>query len=101
MQDVKTYAAWGYVKLDWCGADYSATGAANIAQTWKNAIAASGRPMILSLNAGVNQAIASWASTRVSLWRIGDDICDTWFHKKNDPGPDNVNASHCNATDRV
>ncbi len=96
-QDVNTYASWGvdYIKLDWCGADYSASGAANIAQTWKSAIAASGRPMILSINAGAGTGVAPWASTRVNLWRVGDDICDTWFNKT---GTRNLGFAHCTST---
>jgi alpha-galactosidase len=93
-QDVSTYASWGvdYIKLDWCGADYSSTGAAAIAQTWKSAIAASGRPMVLSINAGASTSVAPWASTRVNLWRVGDDICDTWLNKT---GANSPGTSHC------
>ncbi len=96
-QDVNTYASWGadYIKLDWCGADYSASGAAAIAQTWKSAIAASGRPMVLSINAGASTSVAPWASTRVNLWRVGDDICDTWFNKT---GARNAGYTHCTDT---
>ncbi|MES1166121.1 MAG: glycoside hydrolase family 27 protein [Verrucomicrobiota bacterium] len=96
-QDVNTYASWGadYIKLDWCGADYSASGAAAIAQTWKNAIAASGRPMVLSINAGASTSVAAWASTHVNLWRVGDDICDTWFNKT---GSRNAGYTHCTDT---
>lgn len=93
-QDVTTYASWGvdYIKLDWCGADYSAIGAAAIAQKWKDAIAASGRPMVLSINAGANTSVAPWASTRTNLWRVGDDICDTWLNKT---GANSAGTSHC------
>jgi alpha-galactosidase len=96
-QDVNTYASWGvdYIKLDWCGADYSSSGAAAIAQTWKSAIAASGRPMVLSINAGASTSVAPWASSRVAMWRVGDDICDTWFNKT---GPRNPGYSHCAST---
>jgi alpha-galactosidase len=96
-QDVNTYASWGvdYIKLDWCGADYSATGAANIAQTWKSAIAAAGRPMVLSINAGASTAVGSWAEARVNLWRVGDDICDTWLNKT---GARNPGYAHCTST---
>jgi alpha-galactosidase len=94
MQDVSTYASWDvdYIKLDWCGADYSASGAASITQTWQDAIAASGRPMVLSINAGASAFVAPWASEHVNLWRVGDDICDTWFNKT---GARNPGYAHC------
>ena len=48
--DARTFAHWGvdYVKLDWCGSDYSPSGAAAIARTWRAALSATGRPMILA-----------------------------------------------------
>jgi alpha-galactosidase len=96
-QDVNTFASWGvdYIKLDWCGADYSTSGASAIAQKWKDAIAASGRPMVLSINAGASTSVAPWASTRVNMWRVGDDDCDTWFNKT---GARNAGYTHCTDT---
>ena len=42
--DARTFASWGvdYVKLDWCGSDYSPAGAAAIARTWRAALNATG-----------------------------------------------------------
>jgi alpha-galactosidase len=96
-EDVNSFASWGveYIKLDWCGADYSANGAANLAQKWQAAIAATGRPMVLSINAGASQTVASWAQSRVNLWRVGDDICDTWLNKT---GARNSGYAHCTST---
>ncbi|MBL7513167.1 cellulase family glycosylhydrolase [Frankia nepalensis] len=92
-QDVQAFANWGvdYIKLDWCGADYSPDGAAAIARKWKEAIAASGRPMVLSINAGGTLHVPPWASEIVNLWRTGDDICSSWYNQTRDPDP----ASSC------
>jgi alpha-galactosidase len=80
-QDVDTFAAWGvdFLKLDWCGSDYSEKGARAIAQQWHDAIGAAGRPMVLSINAGL--AAGPWASRIATMWRSGDDICASWFNK--------------------
>lgn len=83
-QDVATFASWGvdFLKLDWCGeADYSPQGAAEIVQQWQDAIKASGRPMVLSINAGA-QGVGDWAKNYSPvMWRTGDDICSSWFNK--------------------
>jgi alpha-galactosidase len=86
-RDVRTFAAWGvdYIKLDWCGADYSPDGARQIAERWRAAIAASGRPMILSINAGGDLSVPTWASRTTTMWRTGDDICASWFNKTREP----------------
>jgi alpha-galactosidase len=82
-QDVTTFASWGvdYIKLDWCGADYSPAGAASIARQWRDAIAATSRPMVLSINAGGSPSVALWAKDVATSWRTGDDICASWFNK--------------------
>ncbi|ONH28995.1 hypothetical protein BL253_18090 [Pseudofrankia asymbiotica] len=92
-QDVRSFAAWGvdYIKLDWCGADYSPDGAAAIARKWADAIARSGRPMVLSINAGGTLYVPPWASRIVNLWRTGDDICASWYNQTRSPDP----ASDC------
>src|SRR5262249_155108 len=61
-QDVDTFASWGvdFIKLDWCGADYSPSGAAAITRQWTSAIAATDRPMVLSINASANSTVPSW-----------------------------------------
>jgi alpha-galactosidase len=82
-QDVDSFASWGvdFVKLDWCGADYSSSGAAAIATEWRDAIARTGRPMVLSINAGGGAEVGGWAKDRVHMWRSGDDICASWYNK--------------------
>ena len=81
--DARTFASWGvdYVKLDWCGSDYSPAGAAAIARTWRAALNATGRPMILSINAGGAPSVGPWAHLIVNSWRVGGDICGSWYNQ--------------------
>jgi alpha-galactosidase len=82
-QDVDGFASWGvdFVKLDWCGADLSPTGAAAITTEWRDAIARTGRPMVLSINAGAGAEVGGWARRLAQMWRSGDDICASWYNK--------------------
>jgi mannan endo-1,4-beta-mannosidase len=88
-QDVSTFASWGvdYIKLDWCGADYSPGGASSIARQWREAIAATSRPMVLSINAGADSSVPLWAKDVATTWRTGDDICASWFNKTRPHNP--------------
>jgi alpha-galactosidase len=85
--DARTFARWGvdYVKLDWCGADYSQAGAAAIARTWRSALSATGRPMILSINAGGSPSVGPWARQTAGSWRVGGDICGSWYNLTRPP----------------
>jgi alpha-galactosidase len=85
---VRTFAAWGvdYIKLDWCNADYGSAAATAITRQWRAAIVASGRPMILSINAGGSPTVASWAHTVANSWRIGGDVCGSWYNQSR-PAP--------------
>jgi alpha-galactosidase len=85
--DARTFAQWGvdYVKLDWCGADYSPAGAAAIARTWRSALSVTGRPMILSINAGGNPSVGQWAHLIANSWRVGGDICGSWYNLTRPP----------------
>lgn len=87
--DARTFASWGvdYVKLDWCDSDYSPAGAAAIARQWRAALDATHRPMILSINAGGSPAVGQWAHTVVSSWRVGGDICGSWYNQTQPPAP--------------
>ena len=80
--DARTFARWGvdYVKLDWCGADYSSAGAAAIARTWRSALSATGRPVLLGINAGGAPAVGQWARSVANSWRVGGDICGSWYN---------------------
>jgi len=85
--DARTFARWGvdYVKLDWCGADYSPAGAAAIARTWRAALSATRRPMLLSINAGGAPSVGQWARSVASSWRVGGDICGSWYNMTRPP----------------
>jgi alpha-galactosidase len=85
--DVRTFASWGvdYVKLDWCGADYSSSGAAAIARTWRAALDATRRPIILSINAGGSPSVGQWAHVTADSWRVGGDICGSWYNQSRPP----------------
>ena len=87
--DARTFASWGvdYVKLDWCNADYAPAAAAAIARRWRAALDATHRRMILSINAGGAPTVAPWAHTVVSSWRIGGDICGSWYNQTRPPAP--------------
>jgi alpha-galactosidase len=87
--DARTFAGWGvdYVKLDWCGADYSPAGAAAIATSWRLAMTHTKRPMILSINAGGDVSVGRWAHLIVNSWRVGSDICGSWYNQTRPPLP--------------
>lgn len=82
-QDARTFAAWGvdYVKLDWCGADYSPSGATALARSWRAALNATRRTMILAINAGGSPSVGAWASVIAGSWRVGGDICGSWYNQ--------------------
>jgi alpha-galactosidase len=87
--DARTFARWGvdYVKLDWCNADYAPAAAAALARQWRAALTATHRPVILSINAGGAPTVAPWAHTVVSSWRVGGDICGSWYNQSRPPSP--------------
>ncbi len=77
-QDARTYAAWGvdYLKYDWC---YHGTQNAPASyELMRDALRASGRPIVFSLcEWGSNQPWI-WAGTVGQLWRTTGDISDDW-----------------------
>jgi alpha-galactosidase len=85
--DARTFASWGadYVKLDWCGADYSPAGAAAIAGAWRAALNAARRPIILAINAGGSPSVGTWAHAIANSWRVGGDVCGSWYNQTRQP----------------
>jgi alpha-galactosidase len=77
-QDARTYAAWGvdYVKEDWC----NARGLTAPAQYRKfhDALAQTGRPIVLSICEWGSNRPWDWAPGTGHLWRTTGDINDTW-----------------------
>lgn len=92
--DARAFASWGvdYVKLDWCGSDYSPADAAAIARTWRAAMNATQRTIILSINAGGSPSVGPWAHQIVNSWRVGGDICGSWYNLTQPPAR---TARHC------
>ena len=78
-RDAKTFAGWGvdYVKADRCNADGLVL--SDVYGRWRDAIAASGRPMVLSAsdNGGRDEPWA-WGPVTATLWRTTRDIHDNW-----------------------
>ena len=80
-QDARTYASWGvdYLKYDWCN-----TGTRNAEEaytTMRDALAASGRPIVFSICEWGKSKPWLWAGPIGNLWRTTDDIQDRWAGK--------------------
>jgi alpha-galactosidase len=87
-QDARTYASWGvdYVKVDWCNT-VGAQDAASSYTTFRDALNATGRPIVLS--------ICEWGTAKPwlwgekaggNLWRTTGDITDKFEGKVTWPG---------------
>ncbi len=77
-QDAIMFAKWGadYLKYDWCESDgLNAIGAYT---TMRDAIHATGRPMIFSMCEWGNNKPWLWAAGVGHLWRTTGDICNSW-----------------------
>jgi len=77
-QDAATYAGWGvdYVKVDWCyneGLD-----AATQYTLFRDALAATGRPIVLSICTWGKHNPWDWGANVGHLWRTTRDITDRW-----------------------
>jgi alpha-galactosidase len=77
-QDAATYAAWGvdYLKVDWCATE--GLDAATQYALWRDALAATRRPMILSICTWGEQNPWDWGRGTGHLWRTTRDIADRW-----------------------
>ena len=78
VQDARTYASWGvdYVKEDWCNA--SGLVAPVQYAKFRDALARSGRPIVLSICEWGSNQPWDWAPPVGNLWRTTDDIGDNW-----------------------
>jgi alpha-galactosidase len=81
-QDARTYASWGvdYLKYDWCH-----TGTRNAEEaytTMRNALAATGRPIVFSICEWGTSKPWLWAKDIGNLWRTTGDISDRWEGRK-------------------
>ena len=75
-QDAATYAEWGvdYVKVDWCSAEEM--NAKERFGIFRDAIAATGREILLSICNWGEQDPWIWGPTTGALWRTSGDIFD-------------------------
>ena len=78
VQDARTYAAWGvdYVKEDWCNA--RGLDAPTQYRKFRDALARSGRKIVLSLCEWGSNQPWDWAPKVGNLWRTTEDIEDKW-----------------------
>src|SRR5207249_1283032 len=79
VQDVGTLASWGvdYIKADRCSADGLVM--KDLYARWRDAIAASGRPIVLSASDNIAvQEPWAWGPVTAHQWRMSDDIKDDW-----------------------
>src|SRR2546428_3795961 len=78
-QDVRQFAAWGvdYIKADRC--DANGLVMKDIYARWRDAIVASGRPIVLSAsdNTPTDEPWA-WGPVTAHQWRMSGDISDDW-----------------------
>ncbi|HEY3502989.1 MAG TPA: NPCBM/NEW2 domain-containing protein [Actinocatenispora sp.] len=86
--DAQDFAAWGvdYLKYDNCGTrDTPETkdGYVDRYSRMRDALAATGRPIVYSLCEWGNFDPASWAGDVGNLWRTTGDISDNWASLKN------------------
>ncbi len=80
-QDARQYAAWGvdYLKYDWCHHGKQNSEASY--SLMRDALAASGRPIVFSLCEWGSTKPWLWAKDVGNLWRTTGDIKDIWARK--------------------
>jgi alpha-galactosidase len=81
-QDARQYAEWGvdYLKYDWCNNGDQNSAAAY--SRMRDALAISGRPIVLSICEWGSTKPWLWAKDIGNLWRTTGDIQDIWEGKK-------------------
>jgi alpha-galactosidase len=84
-QDAIQYARWGvdYLKYDWCHTD--TRNAQEAYTTMRDALAATGRPIVFSMCEWGTSKPWQWAQSVGNLWRTTGDINDHWEGKKKWP----------------
>jgi alpha-galactosidase len=77
-QDAQQYANWGvdYLKYDWCNVGTADAQAAYT--TMRDALAATGRPIVFSMCEWGTAKPWLWAKDVGNLWRTTGDITDCW-----------------------
>ena len=84
-QDAIQYAKWGvdYLKYDWCHTE--TRNALEAYTTMRDALAATGRPIVFSMCEWGTSKPWQWAQSVGNLWRTTGDINDHWEGKKKWP----------------
>ncbi|HEY1500188.1 MAG TPA: glycoside hydrolase family 27 protein [Acidobacteriaceae bacterium] len=82
-QDARQYAEWGvdYLKEDWCNT-LPGQNAESSYTLMRDALAATGRPIVLSICEWGTNKPWLWAQPVGNLWRSTDDIQDCWDCKR-------------------
>ena len=77
-QDARQYAEWGvdYLKYDWC--NHSTQEVKASYAIMRDALKASGRPIVFSLCEWGVEEPWKWAADIGNLWRTTEDITDCW-----------------------
>jgi alpha-galactosidase len=77
-EDARQYAAWGvdYLKYDWCSTD--GVDAKIAYSTMRDALRATGRPIVFSMCEWGRSQPATWARGVAHLWRTTGDILPCW-----------------------
>ncbi|WP_442929865.1 cellulose binding domain-containing protein [Micromonospora sp. WMMC241] len=83
VQDARQFAAWGvdYLKYDWCSPSGSIDDQVRVFNLMRDALAASGRPIVYSINSNSVHAKTGpqrdWGDV-ANMWRTTEDITNTW-----------------------
>jgi alpha-galactosidase len=77
-QDARLYASWGvdYLKYDWCNTEKLNAEGAYL--TMRDALYASGRPIVFSICEWGDNQPWKWANDVGHLWRVTGDIINCW-----------------------
>lgn len=83
--DARTFASWGvdYLKYDWCSTDSNLDRQVSAFKTMRNALRATGRPIVYSINPNSDVlgappgGVYDWSGIG-SLWRITNDLLPGW-----------------------
>jgi alpha-galactosidase len=78
-RDAKAFAAMGadFIKVDWCGRYETQDSRASF-ETWRDAIAATGRPMLLSICEWGYGRPWEWGRGVGHMWRLAMDTLNCW-----------------------
>ncbi|ETK36905.1 cellulose binding domain-containing protein [Microbispora sp. ATCC PTA-5024] len=83
VQDARQFAAWGvdYLKYDWCSPNGTITDQVNTFAKMRDALAASGRQIVYSINPNSIHAKTgpqrNWGDV-ANMWRTTEDITNKW-----------------------